>query len=167
MRCRTAGLALCASLWACVDLGALPDPDASTTGDASSRDASADGDAGASDGSENRDAGEGDAGAPCVEGSVDPLIAENIVNLVRFTVDPLEIRIAPGSILGFSNSDTRNHRMLAGTPESPIDPAAGGFNTGLLAPGAAYAHRFCDPRTLLYYCSTHPGVMNGYRIVIE
>lgn len=107
-----------------------------------------------------------DAGA-CVEESVDPALAENTINLVRFTVDPLEISIAAGSIVAISNNDNRNHRMLSGTPEAPIEPTQGGFNTGVLAPGESYGHRFCEPRTLLYYCSTHPGVMNGYRIVVE
>lgn len=150
MRCApaTAALFVCAG---CVDFG-VPPAEVPDAGAAEMTDAALD---------------PSDAGAACIEESVDPALAENTIDLVRFSVDPLELTIAAGTVVAFSNSDTRNHRMLSGTPEAPIEPAQGGFNTGVLAPGERYGHRFCEPRTLLYYCSTHPGVMNGYRIVIE
>jgi plastocyanin len=143
MALRAAIAALCTCFIGCIDFGEAPSPDAETA------------------------VADADVNGACVEGIADAAFAENTINIVRFNVDPLEMTIAANTVVAFTNTDSRNHRMLGGTPEQPLGPEEGGFNTGLLAPGASYGHRFCTPRLMIYYCSSHPGTMNGYRIVIE
>lgn len=104
---------------------------------------------------------------PCVEGSVDPALATVMVDLVSLRVATAETHAAAGGVIAWVNMDTRTHRLVSGEPGAPLLPENGGFNTGAIPPGTTYAHRFCTLRTLTYYCSNHPGVMNGYRIVIE
>src|SRR5688572_15167958 len=135
-----------ASIAACVDLGEPPLRDAEVVPE---------------------DSGEKiDAGA-CTEGVVDSANATHTINIIRFDVDPRVIRVRAGDVVSFSNTDTRNHRFVSGTPEAPILPEQGGFNTGAIPQAQAYGHRFCTPRTIVYYCSSHPGTMHGYEIVIE
>jgi plastocyanin len=169
MRCALPLLALSTLSSACIDFGAAPARDATVNSltDATPADSNA-GDANTGD-AFALDAETPDAAVPCVEGPVDTTTASVTltINLIRFNVDAPEVHIASGDILAWRNTDTRAHRLVSGVPDNPILPADGGFNTGAIASGSSYAHRFCTLRTILYYCSNHPGVMNGYRIVIE
>src|SRR5262245_33119033 len=133
MTFRAAIGALAAYGVACIDFGDAPSPDASILADAG-----------------HGDAGPPDTGAPCVEGMEDPALAENTITLVEMNVDPMALTIAPNTVVAFKNTGGRNHRLVSGEPGAPIAPENGGFNTGALAPGDSYGHRFCTVRTLLF-----------------
>ena len=134
-------------LLSCVDFGyRLPPPPAEV-------------DAGASDAA-------GDDGAGCVEGATAPATGGSQVALITLNVDRPIVSITAGDVVTWSNNDTMMHTVTAGAPGAPLPVAQGGFDSGTIAPGAKWAYRFCRARTVIYYCRTHEGQMNGYRVVV-
>lgn len=162
------GLVLLVLASGCIDFGYAVDRDAAAA------DVGAPADAGALDAAEamdgtamSADSGVLDASSSCVEGSVDLATAGTEVRVISFAVNRPAVTIAAGSVVIWRNADSMAHQMIAGVPGAPQNAANGGFDTGELAPGQGYAHRFCRPRRLVYYCSTHPSIMNGYRLDIQ
>ncbi len=102
----------------------------------------------------------------CVEG---PTAASSTGPQIRFTtmdVDRRFIQVRSGEAVTWTNGDTVVHTVTAGEPEAVLPDAAGGFDSGDMAPGARWAYRFCAPRQTLYFCRTHPAQMRGYFIVV-
>lgn len=111
------------------------------------------------------DAAGGDGGG-CVEEPVTPRTDGTQIALVTLAVDRPVVSIAPGDVVTWTNTDTMPHTVTAGAPGAPLPPAQGGFDSGTLSPGATWAYRFCRARTAIYYCRTHEGQMNNYRVVV-
>jgi plastocyanin len=151
----------------CIDFGYPVDRDAAVA-DAGPQDAADPTDAAAPTDAQIADSGLApDAGSGCVEGSVDLATAGTEVRVISFAVNRPAVTIVAGSVVIWRNADSMAHQLIAGVPGAPQNAANGGFDTGELAPGQGYAHRFCRPRRLVYYCSTHPSIMNGYRLDIQ
>lgn len=108
-----------------------------------------------------------DAAAPCVPGRVDPATAGIEIRIVRFSVETNPLVVNAGEVVVWTNADSMNHRLVSGEPGTPITRGPGAFNTGSLATGRSYAHRFCEPIRLTYYCSAHPSQMRGFVLDIR
>lgn len=151
----------------CIDFGYPVDRDAAVA-DAGTEDAAQGQDAAEPMDAQPADSGPSpDAGPGCVEGSVDLATPGTEIRIVSFAVNRPTLSVAAGGVIIWRNADSMAHQMIAGVPGAPQNAANGGFDTGELAPGQGYAHRFCRPRRLVYYCSTHPSIMNGYRLDIQ
>lgn len=142
-------------LTACLDLGD-PAPDAAAP------DAAPDAAVGVDT------AGFPDAGGPCVEGPVSTETAADVtIRIQSFALDQPAVTLpVGGGVVRWRNTDGMAHQLVAGAPGAPIALAEGGFDSGELRRNDTYAHRFCAARTLIYFCATHPGGMNGYRLAI-
>lgn len=114
-----------------------------------------------------------DSGPPvvpegCVEGPADPLGATVVLRFSAMDVDQHLATVRAGGIIAWINGSSQIHTATAGAPGADIPPEAGGFDSGRVASGgASWAYRFCDPRTIEWYCRTHPAQMRGYLIVVE
>jgi plastocyanin len=106
-------------------------------------------------------------GGACVEGATAASAAGPQVALVTLNVDRPMLQVAAGDVVTWTNTDTMVHTVTAGAPGAPLPVAQGGFDSGDIAAGAKWAYRFCAARTAIYYCKTHPGQMNGYRVVVR
>ena len=114
------------------------------------------------------DAGSGDGGGnSCTEGPTDPSADGPQLEYRSLSVDKPLLVIQKGQVVTWTNGDTMRHSVVAGVPGAETPPARGGFNSGELAPSGKFAYRFCNARTAVYFCSTHPSQMNGYRVVVE
>lgn len=108
-----------------------------------------------------------DAGAECVQGVVDPMEDGHVIRVLALNVDRRTITVARGDVITWINEDTMRHGMVAGAPGAPLPIARGGFDTGEFGFGEKRSIRVCNPGTLVYFCSTHPAQMTGYRIIVE
>ena len=143
---------------ACVDLGLEVYPDASYEFYEEVEDDPADG---GTDG-EVPDGGDG-----CVEGPTDPTDTGHQLEYLTLAVSNPVLTIEVGDVVTWTNTDTQRHSVVAGAPGAELPPELGGFDSGEFGTGGQWAYRFCDPRTVIYFCSTHPQPMNGYRIIVE
>lgn len=84
------------------------------------------------------------------------------VDIANFAFAPAELRIAPGTEVIFTNSDSAPHTATAGTDDEPMPER---FDTGLLQQGESFAVTFDEPGTYAYFCERHPP-MTGV-IVVE
>jgi plastocyanin len=84
------------------------------------------------------------------------------VDIANFAFAPAELRIAAGTTVVFTNSDSAPHTATAGTDD---EPAPERFDTGLLQPGESFSVVFDEPGTYAYFCERHPP-MTGV-IVVE
>lgn len=109
----------------------------------------------------------GGAGGDCTEGPADPSADGPQLAFTSLNVDQPSITIQAGDVLTFTNNDSMPHNVVAGAPGAEVPAAQGGFAGPNVTPGGTWAYRFCDPRTLSWFCAIHPAQMNGYTIVIQ
>ncbi|MCC7381521.1 MAG: hypothetical protein IT384_06800 [Deltaproteobacteria bacterium] len=121
-------------------------------------------DAQSSDGGLELDSGQIDT---CVEGQVALTEPGLEVRIASHRVTPASSTLRSGGVVIWRNADDTQHRLVGGSPESPLRFEQGGFDSRALGRGQGYAHRFCRPRTLTYYCTSHSEQMRDYRLVIE
>lgn len=108
-----------------------------------------------------------DAAPACVEGPTAPSdTGPQLQFIPTLNVDQPMFTISAGDVVTWTNTDSMRHTATAGAPGAIVPMDRGGFISGDIATGARWAYRFCDPRTLVWFCETHPAQMNGYRIVI-
>jgi plastocyanin len=114
------------------------------------------------------DASEGGAtGDGCVEGPVEPSADGPQIRFYALDVDLHLLTIHSGQAITWTNGSSMPHTATAGTPSAPISIAAGGFDSGTLAAGGSkFAWRFCDQRTIEWFCRNHAAQMFGYMIVV-
>lgn len=104
----------------------------------------------------------------CVEGPTEPSLEGTVIRFSTLDVDRRLVVIGVGEQVTWVNASSQTHTATAGAPGAEIPPDSGGFDSGNMAPGGSqWAYRFCDPRTLEWFCRTHPAQMQGYRVVIE
>jgi amicyanin len=77
------------------------------------------------------------------------------VDIEHFAFDPPTLRVAAGTTVTWTNRDAIPHTMTAHD---------GGFDSGELAKGQSYSHRFDVPGTYAYHCHPHPN-MTGTIVV--
>ena len=110
----------------------------------------------------------GDATSDCVEGPVAATAGGTQVRFVPTNAVDLEVVIiSAGDVITFTNTDAEMHTATAGAPGAIRTPEELGFQSGRLGTGGQFAWQFCVPRTVVWFCETHPAQMNGYRIIVE
>ena len=152
----------------CFDFGYdLPDPDQFPDPDVDAGAVDAGHGGGGGGGGDGGDGGGGGGGPACEEGPTDPSDSGPQIRLITLNVDRPLISITVGDVVTWTNTDTERHTATAGAPGAELPLASGGFESGELGTGAKWAYRFCSPRTVIWFCKTHPEQMNGYRIFVE
>lgn len=86
----------------------------------------------------------GSAGGACpAQAVVEP---SAVIQESRFCPEQLEVRV--GTLVRWTNRDNVAHTVTSrGAPH---------FDSGTIAPGASWSHRFERPGTYSYYCALHP-----------
>src|SRR5689334_1092583 len=75
--------------------------------------------------------------------------ADSTINLTRDAFDQPEVHISAGQTVVWNNPSERVHTVTADDTS---------FDSGDLAPGAAYSRSFDTPGTYAYYCQYHGDV---------
>lgn len=83
------------------------------------------------------------------------------------SIDVADIHVQSGEVVTWTNDDMMGHSVVAGAPGAEIPPSSGGFESRVFYAGEKWAFRFCDKRTVEYYCGTHPLFMKGYHVIVE
>jgi len=103
----------------------------------------------------------------CVEEAVDPAEATVEIQFQTLGVDKPLVTVAPGGAILWVNGSSQAHTASAGAPGADLPLDRGGFESGRMAGGGSqWAFRFCQVRTVLWYCRTHPAQMRDYRIIV-
>ncbi len=96
------------------------------------------------------DRSQGSGASPLAESSVKP------VKIINFAFKPKTITIAKGTKVKWTNGGSVNHTTTSNN---------GLWDSGVLAPGAAFAHVFGKVGTFKYRCTIHPTLMHGKIVV--
>ena len=94
------------------------------------------------------------AGAVPPEEDATPSTAE--VSVVDFAFEPADVRLATGGTVTW---------QLGGSAPHTVSAAQGSFDSGLLAPGATFSHRFDEAGTYRYLCAFHPQMTGAIEVV--
>jgi plastocyanin len=78
------------------------------------------------------------------------------VKIVNFAFKPKAITIAKGTKVRWTNAGTVSHTTTS---------IKGVWDSGVLAPGAAFGRVFKKAGTFKYHCTIHPTLMHGKIIV--
>ena len=70
---------------------------------------------------------------------------------------PLLILVEDGATVTWTNNDSVDHTVTAGTPEDLSEL----FDSGPLAPGETFTFTFEEPGTYVYFCTIHPGMVGS------
>lgn len=107
-----------------------------------------------------------DSGQGCTEGPVAASTTGPQLQFATLSVSSTTLNIARGDVVTWTNTDTMPHTVTAGAPGAQIPTAQGGFDSDSISPGTKWAYRFCNARTVIYFCKTHASQMNNYRVVV-
>jgi plastocyanin len=90
--------------------------------------------------------------------SASPQAATSVkgVKIINFAFMPKTITIAKGTKVTWTNGGSVNHTTTS---------TKGLWDSGALAPGAAFAHVFKKAGTFTYRCTIHPTLMHGKILV--
>jgi len=84
--------------------------------------------------------------------------AQYTVNIREFNFNPATLTIQVGDVVRWENNGTTAHTSSSTSGPSPWD-------SGNLAPGAAFSQQFTTPGTYQYVCRIHPNMMGS--IVVQ
>ena len=112
-------------------------------------------------------AGEAADAGGCMAGPGEPTTAGPQVRFLTGRVDLTLLAVTSGDVVTWTNTDSMRHTVTAGAPGAEQPAASGGFTSGEIAPTTQWAYRFCNARTVIYFCATHPNQMRDYRIVVS
>jgi plastocyanin len=93
------------------------------------------------------------------EGNVaSPLTATSVkgVKIINFAFKPKAITISKGTRVRWTNAGSVSHTTTSNN---------GVWDSGVMAPGAAFGRVFRKVGTFKYHCTTHPTLMHGKIIV--
>lgn len=85
-------------------------------------------------------------GARPSKASVSPAIPTERVRIVNFAFQPATTRIEEGTRVVWTNTGSVRHTSTSNS---------GVWNSGSIAPGGTFSHRFNDAGTFRYHCSIH------------
>jgi plastocyanin len=74
---------------------------------------------------------------------------------ITFSPKFVTVIIGQNNTVQWTNNDGADHTVTS-TPGDPVS-----FNSGTMAPGRTFVFQFLTPGTYAYYCTFHPGWMNG------
>ena len=91
-------------------------------------------------------------------GQASPLTVTSVkaVKMINFAFKPKAITIAKGTKVRWTNGGTVSHTTTSNK---------GVWDSGVLAPGAAFGRVFKKAGTFKYHCTIHPTLMHGKIIV--
>jgi plastocyanin len=78
------------------------------------------------------------------------------VKIINFAFKPKTITIAKGTKVKWTNGGSVSHTTTSNK---------GLWDSGVLAPGAAFGHVFRKAGTFKYHCTIHPTLMHGKIVV--
>jgi nitrite reductase (NO-forming) len=84
-----------------------------------------------------------------VKGASNPLSTE------PYNPSPLSVLV--GTTVTWINNDNTGHTVTEGNPSGNTPP--NGFDSGILAPGKTFTHKFYSAGTVQYYCTLHPTML--------
>jgi plastocyanin len=90
------------------------------------------------------------------EGAVEPAVQARDLEF-----DPATLVIPAGTTVTWTNEDTVDHTVTAGTADEPLDT----FDEPLGAEGGTAELTFDEPGTVVYHCTIHPEMVG--RIEVE
>ena len=76
-----------------------------------------------------------------------PAASPNTVNIVNMSFAPTGVTVSVGTTVTWTNNDAMTHTVTA-------DDAS--FDSGNMAQGATYSHKFATAGTVAYHCKIHP-----------
>lgn len=79
----------------------------------------------------------------------------NSVSIKNFSFSAATVTVASGTTVTWTNNDAVTHTVTADD---------GSFDSGNIAPGAAFSHKFSTVATVKYHCSIHT-MMTGSVVV--
>ncbi len=80
---------------------------------------------------------------------------QNTVTISGYSFHPLILTVSPGTTVTWNNQDSVNHTVTSDT---------NAFDSGPIAPGGSFSHRFTSLGTFVYHCHIHP-TMQGSIVV--
>jgi plastocyanin len=89
----------------------------------------------------------------------------NQIQMKLIAYRPMNLTIKVGETVTWKQNDPGFHTATSGT----VDQNAGGvtpkpdgkFDSGQLATGKTFSHKFTEPGTYPFYCEIHPATMHG------
>jgi plastocyanin len=90
------------------------------------------------------------SGTPVPSGSSSVAIVMNAATLAAKAFNPNPITVAIGTSVTWTNTDAIAHTSTGD---------AGGWNSGVIAPGATFSVNFPTAGTYTYHCSIHPDMV--------
>ncbi len=84
----------------------------------------------------------------------------NEVWIAEGAFQPFSKDVVPGTRVTWINRDSAPHRITSG-----ITDYDGLFDSGEISPGGSFSFTFYDVGVYQYFCSLHPGTMQGTVIV--
>jgi len=86
------------------------------------------------------------------------------VSIDSMAMDPDPVSISAGDTVRWTNNDLVPHAVTSGDPG---DGDAGSvFESGTLGNGATFSFTFDIAGMYRYFCSVHPGTMNGFQVIV-
>lgn len=70
--------------------------------------------------------------------------------------EPLEITVAVGTTVTWTNNDITNHTVTSGMSDGDAVSPDGVFNSGFFVPGETFSYTFTEAGEFPYYCLPHP-----------
>jgi plastocyanin len=87
------------------------------------------------------------------------------VNLKLIAYKPAALTVSAGTTVTWHQMDAGFHTVTSGTvsqdPGGVTPHPDGTFDSGQLATGKSYSHKFDTPGTYTYFCQIHPATMHG------
>ena len=93
------------------------------------------------------------------DGAFNPTNADN-------AYDPLELEVAVGTTVTWTNDDQVAHTVTSGTSDGTAGEPDGAFDSGFIDPGGTWSYTFTEAGSFAYYCTPHPW-MKGTVTVTE
>ncbi len=82
-------------------------------------------------------------------GGGNPPPPSNSVNIQNMAFSPATLSVTAGTTVTWTNNDAMAHTVTTDNT---------GFDSGNIAPGATYTHKFTTAGTVAYHCTIHPGM---------
>ena len=98
---------------------------------------------------------------PTTGGSGSPASLQASISLSGLAFSPTTVTIGAGGTVAWSDDESVEHTVTAGTPDQPD---ASSFDA-VLTDGKTFSHTFSAPGTYAFFCRRHPLNMQGQVIV--
>jgi plastocyanin len=103
---------------------------------------------------------------PAFDPVPDDIAATVDMRLMAF--DPEEVRVREGEAVLWRNLSAFTHTVTLDPARADVDLPAGaeGFDSGDIAPGEVFRHRFVEPGLYRYVCRPHADIGMAGRVVV-